>query len=408
MIARNDDGMIALDKRAQHNIVVLTIAQALNYALAPLTMAIGGLAGTYLLDADKTFATLPITCFILGPLLGAFPAAMLMKQAGRRIGFLLGSVIGFIGCAAAAFAILKASFAGFCLAALGIGVSIAFAQQYRFAAADFGSAALRVRGLSWVMGGGLVAAVVGPQTAIAFNDFFAPVVFAGSFVGGMILSAIGFCVLLLLKSAPASKPSEMEEERAARPLLAIIKQPVFLTAFLCAATSYMAMSLVMTAAPLAMILCGFTSDQSTTAIQFHIMAMFAPSFFTGSLIVRFGHTRIIATGLALFFLCSLIALSGIDLANFWAALIALGIAWNFGYIGGTSLVTKTYQPQERSKVQGIFDSLVFGSAAMTSLLSGVLLSMVGWNLVLAIVLPLVFMCAIIIWAQRSRLQVLPI
>lgn len=170
------------EKRALHNIVVLTLAQSLNYALASLSMAIGGLAGTYLLAENKTFATLPVTFFILGPLLGALPAALLMKRVGRRPGFMVGSAIGFSGCALAAYAILQNSFALFCLSLMTVGISIAFAQQYRFAAADFGSEALRTRGLSWVMAGGLVAAVLGPQTAIAFNDLFSPVVFAGSFV----------------------------------------------------------------------------------------------------------------------------------------------------------------------------------------------------------------------------------
>lgn len=402
------DENAVLDKQAFHNIIILTAAQAFNYALAPLSMAIGGLAGTYLLDVDKSLATLPITSFILGPLLSALPAAMLMKWVGRRIGFMIGAALGFFGCAIAAYAILYNSFVGLCLGTLTIGISIAFAQQYRFAAADFGTPALRTRGLSWVMAGGLVAAVVGPQMAIAFNDLFSPIVFAGSFVGGMILSFIGFCILWFLKPVPKVEGVDQINQQPSRPLAVIIRQPMFLTALVCSATSYMCMSLVMTAAPLAMILCGFSSDQSTTAIQFHIMAMFAPSFFTGSLIVKFGHAKIIGTGMVLFLICAFIALSGIELANFWAALVALGIAWNFGYVGGTSLVTKTYLPQERSKVQGMFDSLVFGSAAIMSLLSGVLLSIVGWNLVLIIVLPLVFICTTVLWTQRVRLQTLTI
>lgn len=217
-----------------------------------------------------------------------------------------------------------------------------------------------------------------------------------------MLSAAGFCVLAFLKPVPGHKTAAHAEGKPARPLFAIMRQPVFITALVCSATSYMTMSLVMTAAPLAMILCGFSAEQSTLTIQFHIMAMFAPSFFTGSLIVRFGHARIIATGMALFLVCALIALSGIALANFWMALVALGIAWNFGYVGGTSLVTKAYEPHERSKVQGVFDSLVFGSAAFMSLMSGILLSAVGWNLVLVLILPLVFTCGLLLWLRRGE------
>ncbi len=390
------------DKKALHNIVVLTLAQALNYSLAPLSMAIGGLAGNYLLGADKSLATLPVSCFLLGPLFAAYPAAMLMKKAGRRLGFMFGSFLGFLGCALATYAILINQFWLFSFSLLFIGSSIAFAQQYRFAAADFGSNTIKTRGLSWVMAGGVVAAILGPQMAIYFMEFFSPIVFAGSFMGGMILSGLGFFSLLFLKSAPLKEENKETVLKPARPLLTIIKQPLFLTSLICSATSYMTMSLVMTAAPLAMILCGFTSEQSTTAIQFHIIAMFAPSFFTGSLILKYGHMKIIGFSLFLFLVCSIIGLSGIELSQFWAALIALGIAWNFGYVASTSLVTKTYEPQEKSKVQGVFDSLVFGLAGVTSLLSGILLSTVGWNVILVIVLPLLSLCALTLFLQRGE------
>lgn len=412
--ADEKDGQIAPgspncdDARALHNIVVLTLAQSFNYALAPLAVAIGGLTGSYLLGPDKTFATLPITCFVLGPLFGALPAALLMRRIGRRGGFLIGSALGFFGCLFATIAILDGSFAGFCAALGMIGVSISFAQQYRFAAADFGSPGLRTRGLSWVMGGGLIAAVLGPQTAILLGDYFSPILFAGSYAGGMALSLIGFIVLLFLKPLPVSTGDTAKIEKPARPLGEIVRQPLFLTALACAGTSYMSMTLVMTAAPIAMIFCGYSPEQSTTSIQFHVLAMFAPSFFTGSLIVRFGHAPVIATGLILFLVAAVIGASGIDLSHFRLSLIALGLAWNFGYIGGTSLVTKTYEPHERSKVQGLFDSLVFGSTALMSLLSGVLINAAGWQSVLAIVLPLISLGGLVLWQSRARFRRLAI
>lgn len=399
-IAQSQDGV------AKHNIVVLTVAQALNYAVAPLSMSIGGLAGHYLLSDDKTLATLPVTFFILGPLFASMPAALLMKSVGRRAGFMVGALIGFCGCALAAHAILQNAFVLFCAAMFLNGCSIGFAQQYRFAAADFGSPTLRTKAISYVMAGGLAAAIIGPQLSLYFANTFAPVEFAGSFVGGMVATALGFLVLLGLKRPPDAAVDATETTKPARALSEIARQPLFLTALVCAACTYMAMSFVMTAAPLAMVLCGHSTEMATLGIQWHIMAMFGPSFFTGALIVRYGHVRIIGFGMVLFAACSAIALTGIDIAQFWAALIALGIAWNFGYIGATSLVTHCYESHERNKVQGFFDSIVFGLAATTSLLSGVILSNGGWSVILVLVVPLIVICSVTLWAQRSRLATL--
>ncbi|MEP1443768.1 MAG: MFS transporter [Hyphomicrobiales bacterium] len=405
----NDDSTdAALDKRALHNVIVLSCAQMFCYAIAPLSMAVGGLSGSYLLGDDKTLATLPITFFILGPLFSAMPAALFMRRFGRRAGFLLGSAIGMLACGLACLAILQSNFWALCFAHLLIGVSIAFAQQYRFAAADFGSSKARTRGLSWVMAGGLVAAILGPQTALYFMDYFSVIVFAGSYVGGMLLAGIGFVALLFLKAGPNAHFSKDQTVKPSRPLLEIARQPMFITSVVCASTSYMSMSLVMTAAPLAMIICGHTPGDSTNVIQLHVVAMFAPSFFTGSLINRFGHAKIISAAIAVFLLCAIVGLSGIEVSNFTLALIALGIAWNFGYVGGSSLVTKTYEPQERGKVQGLFDSIVFGSAATMSLLSGVLLNWIGWHAVVSVVFPLAAICALVLFVQRQSIAAIEV
>jgi len=396
----------ALDKRAFHNVIVLTCAQMFAYAIAPLSMAIGGLSGSYLLGDDKSLATLPITFFILGPLFGAMPAALFMRRFGRRAGFLLGSAIGVLACGLASFSILQNNFWAFCFAHMLIGVSIAFAQQYRFAAADFGFDKMRTRGLSWVMAGGLVAAILGPQASLYFIDFFPLILFAGSYVGGMVLAGIGFVALLFLKSGTNAHIAKDNTVKPSRPLSEIARQPMFITSVVCASVSYMSMSLVMTAAPLAMIICGHTPGDSTNVIQLHVIAMFAPSFFTGSLINRFGHTKIITAAIAVFLFCAVAALSGIEVSNFTVALIALGIAWNFGYVGGSSLVTKIYEPQERGKVQGLFDSIVFGSAATMSLLSGVLLNWIGWHAVVSVVFPLVGICTLVLFAQRQSIAAL--
>lgn len=390
---------------AKRNVLLLACAQATGFAVAPISMAIGGLAGHYLLGDDKTFATLPITAYVLGPLLGSMPAALLMKQVGRRFGFMAGAALGIFGCVVATYAIVEGSFALFCLAMMMNGISLSFAQQYRFAAADTGTAEFRTKAISWVMAGGLVAAVVGPQTALLFGDLLAPVQFAGSFVGGAILSAIGFAILFFLKDTDrTSETADATPTRPARPLKVIAKQPVFITSVICGACSYMMMSLVMTAAPLAMVLCGYSTDVSTLGIQWHVMAMFAPSFFTGHLIVKFGHGKLIGAGLLLFLICGAIGIAGIEIANFWAALIALGFAWNFGYIGATSLVTKAYEPHEKNKVQGLFDSLVFALVAVISLMSGVIMSTFGWAFVLALIIPFVLIAGIALLRPQSGLK----
>ncbi|MEM8839073.1 MAG: MFS transporter [Pseudomonadota bacterium] len=391
---------------ARRNVFLLAFAQATHYGIAPLAMAVGGLAGHYLLGADKSLATLPITAFVLGPLFGSMPAAMLMRQIGRRFGFMTGAAFGFIGSGGACYAILINSFPLLCLSMMMMGVSVGFAQQYRFAAADYGSAAFRTKAISWVLAGGLAAAVIGPQMALFFADTFEPIQFAGSFVGGMVLSAIGFIALFFLK-VPAStevRKDETADTSPARPLAEIARQPLFMIAVICGAASYMMMSLVMTAAPIAMLACGFSTEMSTLGIQWHVMAMFGPSFFTGNLIVRFGHAKIIGAGMLLYVICGAIALAGIELIHFWSALIALGIAWNFAFIGTTSLVTKCYQPSEKNKVQGLFDTIIFALVGGTSLMSGVLMSAYGWTVVVGVMAPLILLCTVTLALSRRRLR----
>jgi MFS family permease len=381
------------DREHRRNALILAIASAVSGGIPPVLFSLGGLTGMYLLGPDKSLATLPLSAFTVGVALGAFPAAMLMRTVGRQLGFLAGTIIAVIAAIGSGFAVLSGSFAGFVLAATGTGVSAAFAQQYRFAAADGGSRAFQAKAISWVLSGGIAAAIIGPQTAILTRDLFAPVPFAGAFFATAGLAVLGFLVLLFLKGS-ARLPPHATLRSGGRPLAEIALQPRFIVAVLCGIGSYSIMTLVMTAAPLAMVACGLGEDNATLGIQWHVLAMFGPSFFSGALIARFGAKRIIAVGLVILAGCAIVGLSGIDVAHFWIAIVLLGIGWNFGFVGATTMVTATYRPEERAKVQGLNDFLVFGVVALASLSSGKLFSTVGWTWINLVVFPIVLLCAL--------------
>jgi MFS family permease len=336
---------------------------------------------------------LPLSAYTVGVAIGAFPAAMLMRAVGRRRGFLIGTMIAVVAALASGFAVLSGSFLGFVGAATGTGLSAAFAQQYRFAAADGGSPAFRAKAISWVLSGGIAAAIIGPQTAILSRDLFAPVPFAGAFFATAGLAVLGLIVLTFLTGSARLPPHQVLRS-GGRPLAEIVRQPRFIVAVLCAIGSYSMMTLVMTAAPLAMVACGLGEDKAALGIQWHVLAMFGPSFFSGALIARFGAERIIAAGLCLLAGCAVVGLSGIDVGHFWLAIILLGVGWNFGFVGATTMVTATYRPEERAKVQGLNDMLVFGVVAVASFSSGKLFSTVGWTSINLVVFPIVLLCAL--------------
>lgn len=391
----------AADRPARRNAIILAIAGAINGSAPPIAVTLGGLAGAYLLGADKTLATLPVTGANLGVAIGAIPAALLMRRTGRRLGYMIGSLIGIAGALIAALAIVLGTFVGFFAGLFVLGIAGAFVFQYRFAAADAGSPALRARAVSWVFAGGLVSAVLGPQTVIFTRDLLAPVPFAGAFVALAVLTAIGMAVLTLLGGVARQPPPMPATGSHGRPLLEIARQPRFIVAVLCAMISFGIMSLVMTAAPLAMIACGLGEDNAALGIQWHVMAMFAPSFFTGSLIARFGREPVTIVGLAILVACAIVALTGIDLAHFWTTLILLGIGWNFSFIGATTLLGDTYRPEEKSRVEGLNDALVFGTVALGSFSSGSILAVGGWDWVVYIVFPAVGLCLLALaWLHR--------
>ncbi|MCC0056426.1 MAG: MFS transporter [Rhodobiaceae bacterium] len=388
-----DDGM------ARRNALVLAVSQSIGGALPPIAITLGGLAGSYLLGPDKSLATLPVTGFVLGTAFGTIPAAYLMRHVGRRNGFVTGAMIALVGALVAMSAIIQESFWLFFAGHIAIGFAAAFVQQYRFAAADTASSALKPKMISWVMLGGVGAAIVGPQTAILTKDLLSPIPFAGAYAGGAGLALMAGFVLLALRTPPHT---EAEVTSSGRSLRQIVTQPRFIIAVLCAISSYAIMSFVMTAAPLAMIACNHTQAQAALGIQWHVLAMFVPSFFTGNLIARFGKERVVVAGLGLLVACAIVGLSGVELANFWIALVLLGVGWNFGFIGATAMVADTYEHSERATVQGVNDFLVFGFVAFASFMSGNLLNDYGWDTLLVVVFPMAALAfAALAWGRLA-------
>jgi MFS family permease len=387
------------DAKARRNVLVLATAGALAGALPSVNVALGALAGHDLLGADKSLATVPVTAFVVGTASGTVPAALLMRRIGRRGGAIAGVTIGAGGAGIDALAMFAGSFVLLCLGAFFCGFSAAFVQQYRFAAADTASAAFRPRAISLVLAGGIVAGVLGPQTAIHAADLFAPVPYAGAYAGAAILCLLAIPALLLLD---IPRPPPARADNRGRPLAEIVLRPNFLVAVGCATSAYALMSFVMTAAPLAMVLHHHHHEDAVLGIQWHVLAMFAPSFFTGSLIARFGAERIVACGLILLLLCAGVALSGLTVGHFWLALILLGLGWNFGFIGGTTLVTRTYRQEEKERVQAVNDFVIFGVVALASFSSGEILLVGGWDAVNIVVIPVTLVSLAALFWQMAR------
>jgi MFS family permease len=361
---------------ARRNATVLACAQALGGASPAIVVSLGGLVGTTLAP-DPAYATLPVSIFNLGLAAGTVPAGALMRRAGRRTGYLLGCGLGMAAGLLAAIAIGRGAFALFCAATMIAGFYSSFIQSYRFAAADAAPPDERARAISRVMLGGLAAAVIGPQTVIWTRDLVDGVPYAGAFLGQAGLALLAVPVILAMRPVPLPPAGR----GGGRPLAEILRQPRFLVAVAAGLVSYGLMSFVMTAAPVAMIGCGHSVGAAALGIQWHVLAMYGPSFFTGRLIERFGKVPVTMTGLALIAVAGAIGLSGITVAHFWIALVVLGLGWNFGFIGATALVTDCYRPEERARVQSLNDFLVFGSVAVASFSSGRLLDAGGWTVV---------------------------
>jgi MFS family permease len=381
------------DRRTHAKVVRLAVAQALTGANSAVIFATGSILGATL--APRTsLATLPLSMFVVGMAAGTLPTGAISRRFGRRTAFIAGSACGALCGALAMTAILTGSFVLFCAATFIGGLYGAVAQSYRFAAADGATAAFRPKALSWVMAGGVFAGVLGPQLVQWTMTIWPPYLFAASFAAQIV---VAFVAMAILAGVDAPPPSAADTA-GARPLLAVVGKPRFIAAAICGVVSYSLMNLVMTSAPLAMKLCGLTLSDSNFGIQWHIVAMYGPSFLTGALIARLGAPAIVAIGLALEAAAALIGLSGITAMHFWAALIVLGLGWNFGFVGASALVLEAHRPAEKNKVQAFNDFLVFGTMAIGSFLSGQLLADYGWHAVNLVVFPPIFIgfCALLL------------
>ncbi len=386
------------------NVAILAACQAFFFIANTILITTSGLVGLAIAPSPA-MATVPLASQFLGTMLATFPASLLMGRIGRRAGLMLGGVFGVASGLLGFYAVLQASFGLFILAGLIYGVFAAFSQYYRFAAADAAdqSAAsdkigARAKAIGFVMAGGLVAGFLGPELAKATQNLVPPFRFAGCYLASAAVALFAtFTLLFLDLPMVAAKASDAP----ARPLLLIIRQPVALTAFFSALVAYVTMNLLMTMTPLAMLACGFAFADTATVIQWHVVGMFAPSFFTGSLIARFGVERIIAVGGALMVACIGINVAGIELANFLAALFLLGLGWNFMFIGGTTLLTRAHRPSEKAKVQGFNDLCLFTAVTLSAAGSGALHEWVSWQPMNLVALPLVLaVIAMAIWRAR--------
>ena len=380
------------EREARRTAIILAASQAIVGSAAVVAISLGGLAGHYLLGADKSLATAPVTGYNVGVAIGAIPAAALLRMLGQRNGFQMGTAITALGGLIATLALMQASFWLFVAGLLVLGVGGAFVQQFRFAAADNAPPEFKARAISFVLAGGVFTAVIGPQIVIFTRDLLAPVMFAGAFAAILGLAAVGAVLLSFLRVRDRVPSHNEQVDEPARSLSEIVRQPQFAVGLLCAVGSYALMSFVMTGAPLAMVGCGFSPDEAAIGISWHVMAMFGPSFFTGALITRFGKETIVATGLILLIACAIVALSGIQLWQFWTALILLGLGWNFGFIGATAMVAGSYRNSEKGKVQGVHDFILFGSVAFGSLTSGAVYNAWGWEMLNWVVFPVTMLC----------------
>ncbi|KZK99488.1 Major Facilitator Superfamily protein [Pseudovibrio sp. Ad5] len=382
-----DDGL------AKRNALLLALAQSFAGGVPPIIFATTSILASVLLVDDKSLATLPVTAFVLGTAIGTLPAGMIMRSFGRRAGLVGALLFGVLFALVAAYAAYLGSFTLLCVSTLGSGFVMAFTQQARFAAADTASPAFKPKAISWVLTGGILAGVVGPQTVILTQGMFEPFLFVGTYLAQAVLMLIGLFFVAFLE---IPLPPKMEKHERGRPLLEILKQQKFFVAVGCGMISYAIMNLIMTSAPLAMVACGLTNSDAALGIQWHVIAMFAPSFITGSLISRFGHGAVIGTGFLLYAVCALVGLTGLERWIFWSSLILLGLGWNFSFVGASALLTQTYRPEEQNRVQSVNDFFVFGLVATASFSSGKLLNVFGWETVNLMVFPFVILCLFLV------------
>ena len=387
------------------NVPLLAVCQVLMMSATTLSFTASALVG-YSLSPDKSLATLPLAIQYVSTMLTTIPAGLLMERVGRRRGFQVATIIGMSGGVTTTLAILQGNFWMFVAGASCVGIFNGFGNYYRFTAADAVDDAQKSRAISFVLAGGVIAALIGPNLAAYTRESITSAEFAGSYASLVVLYILSFTTVSFLKLPTPALTSRADAHWQPRPIRKIISQPKFLVAMICAMFGYGVMSLVMTATPLAMHHHAHAFHDTSFVIEWHILGMFAPSFFTGHLIRRFGVTTIMLTGNLFGVACVVINLAGSSIVHFWTALVLLGVSWNFLFIGATTLLTETYHPSERSRAQAINDFAVFSTVALASLSAGALLSNFGWRVVNLGVLPMqiaIFGC--IFWLlSRQRVE----
>ena len=391
------------DRRAKRNVAVLVAAQAILGAQMPMIFVIGGLAGG-MLATNICLATLPISFIVFGSMITAPWLSPLMQRHGRRFGFVIGATAGAVGALVAAYGLYVGSFGILLAGSLITGIYMSAQGFYRFAATDTASEAFSPKAISYVMAGGLISAIIGPQLNKLVQDAFV-VPFLGTYLAVAALNIFGMMLFFWLDLPKGSKETPFATNAPkARNRLELLRDPRVVVAIICATVTYSLMNLVMTSTPLAVVGCGFTKNNANDIVSAHVLAMFAPSFFTGHLITRFGVEKIIAAGLVILMGAGIVALSGVALGNFYVTLILLGLGWNFGFIGATTMLASAHAPHERGVVQGMNDMIVFGMVTVASLASGGLMNcsggtaVEGWTAVnLAMVPFLVLAGGALIW-----------
>jgi MFS family permease len=404
--AASQTGSHQSDPHSRRAARVLAVCQALYTSSVSIDLTLTGLVG-YTLADDKALATLPFSLITVAAALTTIFASFLMARIGRRAGFMLGAGVGALGGAVSVWAIFHHSFWAFCVGTATVGVFQAFAQYYRLAAADAVGIEGKSRAISTVLTGGVVAAVCGPLLAAWSKDWLAPVAFAGSYalVTGFGLVSIAMLALLYRDAAPSARAAVTREP--ARPLSAIVRQPIFAAALANNALGYAVMMFVMTATPIAAVACGHTIGDGAAIIQWHLVGMFAPSLFSARLIRRFGVLPVSGAGIVLSALCGVLALRSTDLPHFYAALACLGVGWNFMFVGGSTLLAQSYRPSERAKTQATSEFTTFACSALGSLFAGQLLARFGWATINVAIFPLLGMAALATlgyaWSSQRQL-----
>jgi predicted MFS family arabinose efflux permease len=379
------------------NIARLSIAQAFAGANSTVIYATGAVVGN-MLAPSKELATLPITVFVIGMAACPLPAGAIAQRHGRRMVFTLGTAAGVLTGLIAAVAAILGSFWLLCLSTFFGGIYAGVVLTFRFAAADCVPAPRRPRALSFVMAGGVFAGVIGPQLVTYTMDLWQPYTFAATFIAQAAVAALSAVVLAGIK---LPMPTAIDKSKG-RPLMAIARQPRFIAAVVCGVISYMLMNFLMTSAPLAMNLCGLSQASSDLGLQWHVIAMYGPSFFTGRLITRFGASKIVLTGLAIIACAAAAGLGGIDIMHFWLSLALLGLGWNFGFVGASAMVLECHRPEEKNRVQSLNDFIVFGAMVIGSFASGGLLNSYGWSMVCWVAFPPLLVALLALWLTRSH------